>query len=68
MEDIVYRYSGSESSQTKCIDIAQASTDPQTPYVSIAIGDRFVVLDRLTAQQLSKRIADLATPLEPKPY
>lgn len=65
MEDIVYRYS---ASQSKCIDIAKASTDPEQPLISITIGDRSVLLDHVTALQLANRLSEIALPQPSAPY
>ena len=68
MEDLVYRYSGIKTSQSKCIDIAQASTDPEHPLISIAIGDRSVLLDGATAIELAMRLSEIAHPQPSAPY
>jgi hypothetical protein len=68
MEDIVYRYSATRASHSKCIDIAQASTDPEVPAVAIAIDGRSVILDQQTTHELAKRLASLVKAVEAKPY
>jgi hypothetical protein len=68
MEDLVYRYSAMQGSTSRCIDIAQASSDPESPVVAIAIGGRSVILDQQTAKELARRVTLLATPAEPNQY
>jgi len=68
MEDIVYRYGVMQGSNSNCIDISQGSLDPQNPVVVININGNFVLLEKKAAQLLAMRIADIATPVDPKPY